>query len=244
MKKRAFTYPLALFVLLALLWPARAGAELPRAYGVTTGVSIEAAFGGNGITDDDYVANYPWINADIDPLVGLAVAGYYRFIDWVSVGLVVHYGFLGTDFENVDHSSSGFLGILAEVRGHLPVSRVDPWVGFGIGYAMTFAAAEGDVDIPFLGDVDYDGRLVLHGVGIGLSAGVNVSITERFAIGPYFRLIFGAYPTGCYEADVGSQHTDECDDVEDLYHDTLNTNDPADLPHLWVVGVDVSYTFE
>lgn len=244
MRKRSITVPLALFVPLAILWPARAGAELPRAYGVTTGTSIEAAFGGNGLTDDDYVEDYPWINADVDPLVGLSVAGYYRFIDWVSVGLVVHYAFLHADFEDVDHSAAGFLGILAEVRGHLPVSRIDPWVGFGIGYAMTFSSAKGDVDIPFLGDVEYNGRLMLHGVGIGLSAGMNIFITERFALGPYFRLIFGAYPTGCYQAEVGDDETDECDDVEDLYEDTLNTNDPDDLPHLWVVGVDVNYTFD
>jgi hypothetical protein len=244
MRTRALTTPLTFLVPLALLWPARAGAELPRAYGATTGTSIEAAFGGNGITDDDYVESYPWINADLDPLVGLSVAGYYRFIDWVSVGLVVHYAFLGTDFDNVDHSASGFLGILAEVRGHLPVSRIDPWVGFGIGYAMTFSSAEGDVDIPFIGSVDYDGRLMLHGVGIGLSAGMNIFVTERLALGPYFRLIFGAYPTACYQADVENDHTDECDDVEGLYEDTLNASEPHDMPHLWVVGIDVNYTFE
>jgi hypothetical protein len=240
----------AVLVPLALLWPAAAGAELPRPYGATTGMYIEGAFGGNGITDDDYVDDLIAIDSDVDPLVGLAVAGYYRFIDWVSLGLVIHYAFLKPNVEiwtdDADHESSGFLGILAEVRGHLPVSRVDPWIGLGLGYAMTFSAAEGDASI--FGD--YEGHIILHGVGIGLSAGVNIFITEQLALGPYFRLIFGGWVSGCYEHTTdgpgpgGEDHVDECDDIEHLYEDDLLVDNPDDLPHLWVVGLDVNYTFD
>jgi hypothetical protein len=220
--------------------PSPAWAELPRPFGLTTGFMLEGGFGGNGITSDDYIDNSSATDIDIGPLVGLFLSGAYRPIDWVSVGLLAHYGFLAADFEDVDDDVAGFFGLLVEVRGRLPMSRVDPWVGFGFGYAMTFSHGWGDVNVPILGDVEYDGKVVLHGVGLGIGVGVDIFITRQFALAPFFRMIFGVYPGGCAEYTLGDSHDEVCDDLEDLYND----NEPDDLPHLWIVGLAATYVVD
>lgn len=235
MSLRAISGCALLFVLITLA-PSRAEAELPRPYGVTTGGAFEGGFGGNGTTSDDYADDYTPVDIDIRPLVGLFMAGYYRIIDYVSLGLLIHYGFLAADFNNADDDTSGFFSALFEVRGHLPIGRFDPWIGFGFGYAMTFAHGWGD----FFG-VDYDLRGSLHGVGLGVSLGLNIFITRQFALGPFFRMIFGIYPTACFTNASDPDDPDrDCDTVEDMYLD----NEPDDYPHLWIVGLSATYMFD
>lgn len=217
------------------LWPSRAEAELPRPYGETTGWFVEGMFSGNGLTNDDYIDPPGFNDIDIDPLVGLSANIGYRLLDWVSIGLLIHYGFLAADYGDVDQDTAGFLGVLLEVQGHLPMSRFDPWIGFGFGYAMTFSHLWGDYY-----NVDYNYRISLHGIGIGVSAGLNIFITQQLAIGPFFRFIFGVYPTACYDIDIEipDVHDEDCDDLDDIY------NDLDDKPHLWTVGLNLSYVFD
>ncbi len=226
----------------SLLLSGEARAELPRPFGETEGLVLELGFGGNGLTDDDYVDDI--IDADVDPLLGFHLAGYYRFMPYLSVGLLAHLGFLNPH-SDLDDELSGFFGLLIEAKGHLPLARFDPWVGFGIGYATAFSAGEGELDLGILGEVDYEGDLALHGVAFSLALGLNIFVTRNLALAPFFRIIFGAYPGGCYEYTAGSgagrQHEDECDDLEELYG-VDDEDDLPDRPHLWVVGANVSYT--
>ena len=220
--------------------PGIAKAELPRPYGETTGFMFEGSFSVNGVTTDDYVDDITVNDIDRGALVGLGLAGAYRPIDYVSVGLLAHFGFLNPDVEGADEEQAGFLGLLAEVRGFLPMDRFEPWLGLGFGYAMTYGVAEGEYTIPFLGDIDYQYRLTLHGVGMSVGTGLNIYITERLAVGAFFRMILGGWISGCWETTIEGDHEDECDDLEDLYN-VDDRDDLPDMPHLWIVGATVSY---
>jgi hypothetical protein len=227
--------------LTALLAVAPVAAEVPEPYGDVRGTFVEVGFGGNGLTDDEYVDDTA-VDADVGPLVGLFAAGGYRPIDYLSVGLLAHFGFLDADIDDVDTEFSAFLGVLVEVRGHFPIGRFDPWVGVGVGYAMTYTHGAGDTEIPFFGDVEYDYRLMLHGVGIGLGLGLDIWVTTRVAITPFFRMILGGWATACLDVTWDDEEEHDCDDVEDVYEESGWLGDPDDLPHLWIVGASVTFS--
>ena len=75
---------------------------------------------------------------------------------------------------------------------------------------------------------------------------MNIWVTTRLSLGPLFRMIFGVWPTGCYRVDIEMPaplediHREDCDDINDIY----NAGAPEDLPHLWSVGIVMSYIFE
>lgn len=220
---------------LAALGSSLANAELPAPYGETTGFVVEGAFSVNGVTDDDFVDDWLW-DFDVDPIVGLTLHGSYRFIDYVSAGVTFHYGFLKADGRGTSNEYAGFLAILAELRGHLPMGRFDPWVGLGIGYAMVHGRAE---EIDFT-DESW-ARLSWHGAGIGIGSGLNIAITERFSLGAFFRLIFGVWTTVCGEGEGFYWDEDrDCDDIEDAYL-VDDRDDLPDMPHLWSVGINATY---
>jgi hypothetical protein len=84
-----------------------------------------------------------------------------------------------------------------------------------------------------------NGQVWLHGLGIGLAAGFGIYVTETLVIGPFFRMVFGVWPTGCWhhQNDAPGATGDEgCDSVDDLYGD-------ADLPHLWSLGIALGHYF-
>jgi hypothetical protein len=223
-------------VVATLLCRGRAAAAEARG----RGFALELGFGANGVTDDDYIDGAPF-DVDLDPLVGLSVAGMYRIIPYVSVGLVVQYAFIYASADNLDDEYSDFLGIIPEVRGHYAFGRFEPWLGFGIGYAMTHTQLRAEE-----GGLDGSGALFLHGAGFALSTGVHIWLTDSFSLSPFVRMIFGAWPTACYttDGDVAAwmsffgQDDEDCDDVEDIYAD-----EPEDFPHLWSVGVLAANAF-
>jgi hypothetical protein len=237
MKKRCCSFPLFSLLLLTL-WAASAEAQIEPLFGQRTGYVLEGSFGVNGVTDDDYVEDHPlFVGSDvaIGPIVGLGVGFYYRPLPFLSAGGFMHYGFLNPKAVGYNDEVGGFFAMLAEVRGHYPIKRFDPWVGFGLGYAVTFSAADYWADT-----YGGDASLTLHGVGITLGTGVQIFLTERIAINPFFRMIFGGWPTACIVNDgPGSTlDRDECDDVDDIYNDADRVDD---WPHLWLVGVAANY---
>lgn len=239
--------------LLVIYWPVSASAEIPEPWGVTSGFSVEGGFGANGITDDRFAINviedHTLESGEIGTMVGFYLAGFYRIIDYVSVGLSLQYAFLRPDFQgiDIDVDSAGFFGFLTEVRGHFPIGRFDPWMGLGIGYALAFGAADGHIILP-MSDGDYDGSISLRGVGIGFGVGANIYLTRQWALGFYVRLIFGAYTKACYRETYisagGDSSEDFCNSPEIVYDvDHLNVAEPEDNPHLWSAGLNVTYYF-
>jgi hypothetical protein len=215
-----------------LLQPASALAEVgaPR-----RGMTLELGIAANGVTDDDYI-NEDNNGIDLDPLVGIHLAGLYRFLPFLSAGLLIHYGFIFPDGDDFDAQYSDFLGVIAAVRGHYAWGRFEPWVEFGIGYAMAHTWAEGEWTWAFWTG-EADGFVALHGVGFDLSLGVHIYLLDNLSVSPFFRMILAAWPTACYELDyyvsgVGGDERDDCDDPDDVYE-----NEPDDYPHLWIVGI-------
>lgn len=237
--------------LLVILWSDTAAAEIPAPWGVTSGFSVEGGFGANNVTDDRFAVNaiedHTLESGEIGTLVGFYLAGFYRIIDYVSVGLSFQYAFLRPDFLAIDHDSAGFFGFLTEVRGHFPIGRFDPWLSLGLGYALAFGTASGYIDNPFISG-EYDGSISLRGVGIGFGVGANIYLTRRWALGFYVRLIFGAYTKACYRETYisagGDANEDFCNSPEIVYDvDHLNVAEPEDNPHLWSAGLSVTYYF-
>ena len=215
-------------VAVTLLQTGVAAADAPR-----EGFVLEFGFGVNGLTDDDYV-DEDGHGIDLDPLVGLHFAVLYRIFQYMSVGMMVHYGFIYPDGDNLDHEYSGFLGIIPEVRGHYAFGRFEPWLGFGVGYATAHTFADGEWRVnfgPWSWAVEAEGTVQLHGVGFALGTGVNIWLSDHWSLSPFFRMIFGAWPTACYYYEWGDEERDDCDDIDDVY-----LNEPDDLPHLWIVG--------
>ncbi len=219
--------PLALGLLAS---PGPAGAELRQ----TGNVLAELGVSANGVTDDDFASGTHGI--ELDPLVGLSVAVMGRPLRYLSVGVTAHYGFLYARSESYEEEGAGFLGLLLGVRGHLPLRWVEPWLGLGFGYALAHFYGAGSW--PLVGEGR--GHVSLHGLGIGLDAGVGFHVADQLLIGPFFRMIFGVWPTGCYDYELENRFAaveDEgCDSVEDLFGD-------RDLPHLWSAGIALTTTF-
>jgi len=196
-------------------------------------MTLELGLGANGVTDDDYVQGSGF---DLDPLVGLHVAGLYRFLPFLSAGVVLHYGFIYPDTD-YDESFSGFAAMVGAIRGHYAFGRFEPWGELGMGYASAHSWARGEWNVLWWSG-DAEGSMSLHGVGFDLAFGVNIYLTDSFSLSPFFRMILAAWPTACYWIEAGADDDDRCDEPDEIYG-----NEPDDYPHLWVVGVSAANTF-
>jgi hypothetical protein len=226
-------------------------AEIPQPWGVTSGFSVEGGFGANNVTDDRFAVNvvedHTLEPGEIGTLVGLYVGGFYRIIDYVSIGVSLQYAFLRPDFQAIDGDGAGHFGFLTEVRGYFPISRFDPWLSLGIGYALAFGTANGFIDNPMITG-EYDGSISVRGVGIGFGVGANVYLTRRWALGFYVRLSFIAPTKACYRETYlsagGDTNEDICNSPEIVYEDHIQVAEPEDNPHLWSAGLNVTYYFD
>jgi len=219
---------LGIFLTLAvtLVWAPGARAEP-----VERGFSIEGHVGLNNLTEDDYVDSSRGLplGLDIDPLIGLGVTGLARVHRHVSAGISVGYGFLFAHDKDLEDERAGFLSILAVARGHYALDRFEPWVELGMGYAMTHARAD-------LRGANGDFSVMLHGVAVEMATGISIFLTDRLYVSPFFKIVFGIWPGGCYDVSAGPFEGDECGDTEDLFDDR-----EPDLPHLWTMGATLGY---
>jgi hypothetical protein len=217
---------LALIGLLAV--PRVAAAELRQ----TSGIVAELGVSVHGLTETGYAESH---GVELDPLIGLSMAVLGRPYPWFSAGVILHYGFLYAQSDAYEEEGSGFFSFLVGVRGHVPFWILEPWLGFGMGYALAHTYGSGDWPVG-----EARGHVSLHGIGFGLDGGIGVYVTDNLHIGPFFRLIFGIYPTACRDYDletaIGGIEDEGCDAAEDVYGDT-------DLPHSWSVGVALANTF-
>lgn len=112
----------------------------------------------------------------------------------------------------------GFRGGLQVQYNIAPAARINPWVGYGIGYELGGSnGSNGDRSI----SNSYRGFEFAHILG-----GADVRLTEYFGIGPFLDVAIGQYDHAKSEANDGGR-------VQ-----TLGGSIPDKSPHAWfIVGV-------
>ena len=110
-----------------------------------------------------------------------------------------------TGVASTSDDSAFAVGVDLAVTGYpLRFSRVDPFVGLSVGYAMW--------TVPVIdpgGNTRHNYRL--HGVTVQLNVGVDIYVTQYFSVGPDFRYHFPFWIQLCTNG-TG----DKCERTEDL----------------------------
>lgn len=112
----------------------------------------------------------------------------------------------------------GFRGGLQVQYNFLPAARLNPWIGYGIGYELgTSKGSNGERSI----SNSYRGFELAHILG-----GADFRLTEYFGIGPFLDIAIGQYDNAKSEANDGGR-------VQ-----TLGGTIPDKSPHAWfILGV-------
>jgi hypothetical protein len=112
----------------------------------------------------------------------------------------------------------GFRGGLSVQYNFLPAARINPWIGYGIGYEIGGSnGSSGDRSV----SNSYRGFEFAHILG-----GADVRLTEYFGIGPFLDVAIGQYDVAKSEVNNGGR-------VQ-----TLGGIIPDKSPHAWfIVGV-------
>lgn len=200
----------------------------------TTGWIVELGLAANGATNTTHESYGYLLGSEYaaQPLLGLSLAVLRRPIRYLSVGLLMYYGFFLPDVPKEFDAYDGVFGVLAELRGHVPIGIFDPWVGVSFGYLL----AHSSLSVESLG-TEQEVRNEAHGMGIGVGLGLNFFVTDTFSLGPFFRMLFGVWSKGCTTSSGtfgdGERH---CSDVEDPV-------DPDVTPHYWTVGLSFTSNF-
>ena len=132
----------------------------------------------------------------------------YRFNPWVSFGPRVFYYIMDAEVTGVASTSedSAFaVGVDFAVTGYpMRSSRVDPFAGLSLGYAMW--------TVPVIdpgGSSKHNYRL--HGITVQLNVGLDIYLTQYFSVGPVFRYHFPFWIQYC-----ATGPGDHCERTEDL----------------------------
>jgi hypothetical protein len=203
-----------------------------------TGPGIMAGIGGNDCTDD-YCDDY-WETSFFGSIGG-TLGFFYRIIPNAAVFLDAHLGYLNTSMDGADDDKGMLFELVAGGEFHVPATGwLDPYVGFGIGFAFLGGWADSDngYNGPWGNPVsDTELYQSLKGVDFELKFGVDVypfSSVSNLALGPMFRLGMPYWVEGCYELDTPAGNTDDCDDADKIFDDN-------DLPFLVHFGLYMKY---
>ena len=198
MKSRLIAGALGLVALLASA-PARADAPPPAhrwfQLAMRTGVAIP--FGDVNTTtkmSDAMTVQVPF-------LLDVGIKPFYPLFIGVYLGAAVGgaAGVVEQQCTSVGLSCTG-LGFRAGLQAQyhfLPAARVNPWVGYGIGYELGgLNGSNGDRSI----SSSYRGFEFAHVLG-----GADLRLTEYFGIGPFLDVAIGQYDTAKSEAEDGGR---------------------------------------
>ena len=199
------------------------------------GHQLTVEFGAGGDSGDLTAPNFVNAGGSNTFLTGLgaatAIQYSYRFNPWVAFGPRAYYYFMDADVTGVASTSedSAFaVGIDLAVTGYpLSFSRVDPFVGLSVGYAMW--------TVPVIdpgGNTRHNYRL--HGVTVQLNVGVDIYVTQYFSVGPVFRYHFPFWIQFC-----ATGPGDKCERTEDL--NAVNPTFDESQPGLIFVGAQAVF---
>jgi hypothetical protein len=204
---------------LAFEMGARLGLSLPNG-DYATGLSVTQANPTKG-----WPAMKPGVPILFD--VGARVASHWF------VGAFAQYGFLATDcgqMPNVKLDCNAHdvrAGLV--VRYHFaPRGRVDPWVGWGLGYEWLSTSMTG-TDAQTTASIDHS----FNGWNlIDATLGLDITSASSFSFGPYAEITYGTFVNHDANARVGTQSS------------AMSENIPSTSQHQWIsVGVRGAFDF-
>lgn len=161
------------------------------------GLMLGGGFGVTGCTDD-------WCDS-LDPLVYFRLQGLVRMFNYLGVGVHLGFNFHDPDSRYVDAVYDVFLGL--EVRGFLPLGRLDLWTGLALGWTRR----QGDGEVCNIGGC-FQGSYWMDGFGFGWGVGALFYLTRSVALGLDFWLYKGAFNEECSDGDVVGRN---CGDAPD-----------------------------
>lgn len=165
--------------------------------------------------------------------IGGELSGWFRPIEYVSLGLTLHYNLIAVDdVPFIDNSWSYFI-VDAGARVHpLKSGPIDVFIGPTFGYTWFNTSAEGDG-----GFSDQD----ITGFTLGGELGGEFYIMPQISVGALFRFLYPFWSESCYDYDIAGFGADSgCDDIDDL-DDLDPTFAASDLPTMFYIGASASY---
>lgn len=212
----------SLVIALALLPPAEARADEPppahRWFQLAMRTGAAIPFGdvnANVKMSDALTVQLPFLlDVGVKPITQVFIGLYLGAAVGGAAGIVEQQcGAVGLSCTGL-----GFRGGLQVQYNFLPAARVNPWLGYGIGYEIGGSnGSNGDRSI----SNSYRGFEFAHILG-----GADFRLTEYFGIGPFLDIALGQYDTAKSEAENGGRVT------------TLGGSITDKSPHAWfILGV-------
>jgi hypothetical protein len=195
------------------------------------GLFFVTATAGFGDCDDEFCDND---GADTSPLPGFGGGFYIRPIPYFAAGVDLHLNFMDADHRDDRHDDELARDWLANaaVRGIIPIGRVEPWMGASFGFAgWGYAWTDRDRN--------RDRDETLTGPNFAFGGGVDIRITDQFALGGMTRFAFPFWTEYCTERDDPDRHDVDCRDFDDLDPD----EEDAATDMLWYVGMTGRFEF-
>ncbi len=169
----------------------------------------------------------------------------YRPIEQISFGVGVQASTLKIDVDTDPGVNVDARAIMVSPLGFFfvhPVknSRLDPYAGVGVGWSMIRESfeSESETDTPDFEGAPSDSDTTTYTLKRGtarLTAGLDVYVSERVALGPRFDIFLGFGGEVC----VDDGMDEECDDVDDAF----DNDEEEELPRNWMFGLNLSATF-
>jgi hypothetical protein len=175
------------------------------------------------------------------PSIAMTGTFTYRFIPNFGMFVDAHIGHLGAQARGLHRDGGVLFGATGGGEFHLPVGKwLDPYAGFGVGYALLGLYGERD-DPVYVGVPDYNVRF--HGLNLEMRFGVDFYFIKRaptFSLGPQLRVGLPVWLKTCWQ-DGEAHDCSSPDRLEDPRHPHYYRH--HDWPFLVHFGVAVKYGF-
>lgn len=206
------------------------------------GVFVELALGAGGDTDNlKSPTSVGTFHNNTGAGFALGGAVKYRVLPFFSFGADFRYTFMPAEVTWLNQKKSDTGGLLTTglvFEGYPPLNgRIDPFIGFGVHYAMW--RTKGGADVTYLGQTyRVEPAFTLHGLALSFSGGVRIFVIESLSVGPVFSYYYPFWFGFCVSGEYINDSCEDVSDISDASKDFKNS-----LPHLWFAGVLTSYSF-